>query len=358
MADPRDLNLPPERLAILRDLTEALHGDKALIGEYLARFGWTTVTSANIRIIRREHIEEHGPAAPVSVVESPAEGGGEATGEHRSPWYEVNITCPICAHHFRTAQLRSKALRLVFRYKAELFPLMVPTADGAMKGFRTDDPLLRAAIVCPACLYAAMTLGSFITESSVSGTRGLMARLPERKIASLRKIVTEEKEKRIAIAPTLGAASVEDRSALLGIQRTIEIGREGLLLSAHLSMILADYEPIEYYRSGDALLGAARIAAEAEREAEEKEHLREAKARMEKSFELGSISALPAYLIGVISWHLGDLHGARAWIGRVLTDRGQLAGSIKYKRYCENLAESIKAARAAAGAGAEETPTA
>lgn len=343
MVDPRASNLPPERLAILRDLTVALQGDKALIGEYLARFGWNTVTAANIRIVRREHVEEPDPAAAAAGGEPADESEGAAP--HRSPWYEVEVVCPICAHDFRAAQLRSKSLRLVYRYKSDLFPLLVPAADGAAKGFRADDPLLRAAIVCPACLYASTTPGAFITESSVSGTRGLMARLPERKIASIRKLMSEDREKRAALAPTLGVASVETRSALLGRRRTLEISREGLLLAAQVSLLLAEYEPLEFYRSGDALLGAARIAAEAERNHEEREHLREARRRLEKSFEFGSVSALPAYLIGVIDWHLGDLHGARAWIGRILIDRGQLIGAIKYKRYCENLAEAIKAAR-------------
>ncbi len=343
---PKEGELPPEKMEILHELEEAFHGDRVLINEYLTRFGWSKVIAPNIRIVKREHAEhENAPR----IQQQPGEDFEQAptTPESeglKSCYYEVDARCVFCGTAFRPSLLRSKSLILSYSYKDPEFPLLVPEAHAAMRGFILEDPLIRGVIVCPHCLFASTSLGCFQTDSAVSGTRGLVARLPERKMGTLRKFLSEDlsnrREIRQATLSTLaGAGEGENRGKALSLV--------AYRLASHCSEILTDYEPTEHFRAGESLLSAARLAYDLGKDDLETTCLSGARPHLERAYEAGSVSALPVYLLGVVLFHLGDDMGARTWIGRVLTDRGKLVAAVKYKRYCENLNERIKALKGA-----------
>jgi uncharacterized protein (DUF2225 family) len=350
---PDSGQLPPEKLDILSELNEAFEGDRGMISEYLSQFGWSKVVAPNLRIIRRwrqEHPISASPATDSSIEEEreadaastdSAEPGSD-TGPLKSCYYEVDVKCPFCETIFRPSVLRNKALILSYDYKNPHFPLMVPCSHHAMKGYEPADPLLRAALVCPNCLYASSSLGGFLTTSAVSGTRGLMARLPERKIRAIRARLEETIEERRAVCRFALETADEGR---WGAKRTTGLAAEAFLLVARCSELIAEHEPTEYYRAGDALLSAARLFCDVGQSDRERQCLTEARGFFDLSFQFGSVSALPVYLIGVILYHLGDLDGSRNWIGRVITDRGKLLNSVRYKRFCENLIDVIRVER-------------
>jgi uncharacterized protein (DUF2225 family) len=348
---PDSGQLPPEKLDILRELDEAFAGDRGMISEYLAQFGWSKVVAPNLRIIRRwrqEHPVSAAPASEGASIEEEREAEAETaepgseTGPLKSCYYEVDCKCPFCNTLFRPSVLRNKALILTYEYKNPQFPLMVPSASKAMKGYELADPLLRAALVCPNCLYASSSLGGFVTTSAVSGTHGLIARLPERKIRAIRSQLEETLEERRVLCQ---ATRESAESGRWGEKRTTGLAAEAFLLVARCSALIAEHEPKEYYRAGDAALSAARLFHDLGQADRERQCLSDARGFFDLSFQFGSVSALPVYLIGVILYHLGDLDGSRNWIGRVITDRGKLLNSVRYKRYCENLIDVIRVER-------------
>jgi len=332
---PKNGELPPEKMEILCELNEAFDGDSKLINAYIEKFSWSKVISPNIRIIRREFAESQNVEKKISkILHRTPEEKEEKDNNHKRCYYEVVAKCVFCGEELMPKLIKSKALIITYSYKKPDFPLFVPEAKSAMHGYDCVDPVLFGVIMCPNCLFASTTISNFQTDSAVSGVRGILARVPERKLATLKKFIAGDTEKRRELFSSIDLSCAN------------EIGKadalKAYLVASHCSELMVDHDTTEYFRAADALLSAARLANDLDMEVLEMNCLRKAVPLLEHSFEEGSISALPVYLLGVIHYHLGDLLSARTWIGRVLTDRGKLVASSKYKRFCENLNEKIK----------------
>lgn len=348
--------LPPEKMAYLEELNEAFNGDRDMVAAYLTHYGWSKVVAPNIRYIKRIMAEQataqpsrrHHPARHLRPQES-------EDGE-RDPYYMVELVCPFCGCAFTGSVLRAKALMIAYKYKDPLFPLMVPEATGTTGKYHVEDPLRRSVIVCPDCLYAGANSGFFHHESSSSaagaGEKDRLSRLPARKMDAIREAVDGERSERDELSRVVDKEELISQSS----SRSCDTALVSWALAGRCATLLATYDPIMHLYAAEAYLSAARLASDMGKTGPERQCLEEARESLKNAFQFGGHLAMPIYLLGVVHWHCGDPHEARVWAGRILTDRGKLSGSQKYKRFAENLNESLKkvmAAEAAAKASGE-----
>lgn len=346
------MSLPPEKVAILKDLQEFFHGDRGLITEYLARYGWVPVNASYVRVIRREHdealaavdhvIAQNRPESdPAEESDEPEDAGPAETSADglKNPYYSMNVVCTACKNPFPGTILRFKSLIMEFAYKDPRFPLMVPHASSAMKHFRMDDPLVKAVMVCPVCFYAGSQSGLFMNDAGAPGKTGFLSKLHPRKIDLFRKILNDDREARAAIA----GAWRPNRVNVGGLIRSPEEAVISYKLAARCAEKAAEIEPRMFQMAAESYLSAAKLSCDLGKTSEESQLLLAARKMLQAVYERGSNSALPLYLLGVTLWHLGEATSARTWIGYILLDRaGKFAGSSRYKRYCENLNDLIK----------------
>lgn len=353
MSEYRDMDtssLPPEKVDILNELHDVFQGNREAISLYLAKFGWSKVVATSLRIVRRELAERTQQSESGTEFSVPkhqdehADKGDE--NELRSPFYEVEVTCPFCHARFTASVARGKALIMGLSYKNPDYPLLVPESVSAMKGYRLEDPLQKFVVVCPQCLYASSSLGNFQSDSALAGARGLMARIPDRKMHHLAEAIASTRNERQEICAPLLAKSSEPQAPGLVFQRPTRTPAQLIVsfrLAAASETLLGDYDVMQYYKASESMLCAAKVSWSEKDGVSEERYLSEAFRLVEKCFQLGSSAALPVYILGVLSWHMGDPKVSRSWIGQILTDRGKLNGALRYKRYCENLNEEIRA---------------
>ncbi len=355
--------LPPEKLEILRELEEAFGGNREAISIYLSQFGWSKVVAPNIRLVKREMAEKAaqvelsatftgrlaaGQKAPVihaahaKSTTSDAEG---AEKQERSPYYEVEVTCPFCVTRFMASAMRSKSLVISYTYRNFDYPLLVPESTQAMAGYHLEDPLQRAVIVCPKCLYASSSLSNFSTESAVSGARSIIVRLPERKLRQVGVTLAAATDERRALCGSILAGGDPNMPGL-AFQKDVRNPDElitSFRLAALCESTLGEYDVHQNFKACESMLAAAKIAWEHKRPDEERRFLQEALQHVDRCYQQGSATALPVYILGVLHWHLDNPTQARTWIGQILVDRGKLGNASKFKRYAEALNEQIKA---------------
>lgn len=330
-------NIPPEKIQILEDLHNALDGNKDLMGEYLSRFGWTTVTAANVRIVKRECAnmvvtstnEKSNKIDPAALAEK------ESSVEGKDPYYSVDLICPSCETGLTGSILRQKALLIVPEYKSKHYPLMVPQAVKPMGKYRLADPLVRQAIVCPDCLYASTSASFFKAES---GSKGFIGNLTAKKISRLRELMAEDQSLRDNIA----GKYKENDCAKWNFGADKHVAAIAHVLAARTYQTLTDIDPRINFNAGEAHLAAAKLYADLEEQGEEKTHLFAAKSTFENAFQFSSGTALPLYLLSVTSFHIGNAQESRIWASRLLTQKRKLDGSSKYVVYMENLVEDVR----------------
>ncbi|RMH54498.1 MAG: DUF2225 domain-containing protein [Candidatus Hydrogenedentota bacterium] len=337
--------LPPEKLEILRQLNEAFQGDRSLIAAYLKEFGWSKVVAPNIRLLKRKRAEAVATldtlmTSAIDSLHESAPAVKDASPAGKDPYFRVAVTCPYCEAQFPADVLRSKSLVLMYNYKDSRFPLLVPEASSSMKGYRVEDPLLRDAIVCPRCLYASTQLGSFRSDSALSGSRGFIARLPQRKFPAVKRAVdAHRKDRESLLARELDFLPTPEDWLQ---KRTPALAAVAEALASDCHGLLAEFDSSCYYQAGEALLKRAKILNDLGRTDQERRALSASFNWFEKAYEYGKENAASIYLLGVIAFHLGDDRTARTWIGRILTDRGKIPGALRFRRYCEDLNEVIK----------------
>lgn len=337
--------LAPEKMQILVELNEAFGGDRDLIATYLGRFGWSKVVAPNIRIVKRE-AEEAKEKAERAAAKDASSGEEDSGTVEKDPFYQIEVVCPACETAFEGDVLRSKALVLDYVYKDKYFPLLVPEAKGTMKNYKAEDPLVRSVLVCPGCLYAAPSANYFVSDSAVSGSQGFISQLAERRLRQLKAAVEEDHDERLRIAGEQATRGDWTHD------RTPEIASVCFQLSGRTLGSLVEVESRLALPAAESYLSAAKLSSDLEDSETETECLRKARELLEKAYEFSGSAALPVYLLSVVNFQLGDPKTARTWASKILTDRGQLHNSIRYKRYVENLNDQARAAMKASG---EET---
>lgn len=348
--------LPPEKMAYLEELNEAFNGDREMVAAYLTHYGWSKVVAPNIRYIKRIMAEQAAAQPTRRHNHAHRMKAQENEDGERDPFYMVELVCPFCGCAFTGAALRAKSLIITYTYKDPLFPLMVPEATGTTGKYHVEDPLCRSVIVCPDCLYAGANSGFFHHESTSSaagaGEKDRLSRLPARKMDAIREAVDGERAERAELGRVVDNEELISQMA----SRSRDAALVSWALAGRCATLLATYDPIMHLYAAEAYLSAARLASDMERPGPERQCLEEARESLKNAFQFGGQLAMPVYLLGVVHWHCGDAHEARVWAGRILTDRGKLSGSQKYKRFAENLNESLKKIMAAEAAAASASP--
>lgn len=332
--------LPPEKLQILQDVETAFGGDKEMMADYLYRFGWTTVTAANVRIVKQARGSQTQNIEAVEAGKARAEKEKEEAEHGKNPYYSVDLKCPACDSAFAGSALRAKSLILEYNYKSPHYPLMVPESKKPMKKFRLADPLVRAAMVCPHCLYAATNQNLYyVTSTSTAvATKGLIEQLAPKKLQHLKEIMSGEKPKRVAYAGSYAGGT----AASWNESDKLEVAAIGFFLAGMCGDQLAQIEHRLHFSAGEAYVTSAKLYSDLDRPNDEICCLGKARDSFNKAFETGGKSATPLYLLAIVNFHIGDLGEARTWAGRLLTQKRTLDGASNYVRFTENLAEDVK----------------
>jgi hypothetical protein len=332
--------LPPEKLQILQDVEVAFAGDKELMADYLHRFGWTTVTAANVRIVKQAKGAVTQNLAAVEAGKVRAEKEKEDAELGKDPYYAVDLKCPACDTAFIGSSLRAKSLILEYNYKSMHFPLMVPESKKPMKKYRLADPLIRSAMVCPGCLFSSATQSLYLvaTTSTAVASKGLIEQLAPKKLVHLKELVAAEGPRRGAVAGSLAGGDAKAWNETT--QK--EVAAVGFFLAGMCGDLVAQIEHRIHFTAGEAYLSSAKLYFDLDRPADEMRCLQKARDSFNKAFETGGKSATPIYLLAAVCFHIGDLAESRVWAGRLLTQKRILDGAANFIRQTETLAEDIK----------------
>lgn len=278
------------------------------------------------------------PQAARNLPLTPFTLSGRGTG--RKPWYDSVVRCVMCdGVDFMTALPRLKAQQLIYRYADPLFPLLVEETEGAAKGVDPADPLACAAHVCPNCLYASGNQGNFYSESRYDNETGLLHGVNSRRLAKFRELMIAQLAARGRIyEQRLGA---HPPARVFAQPRAQEAALTALELSAFCSEAEYEINGNALFAAGKQLLAAAKIASQLCPD-EEPRFLARALDCFTRGFERCAQTAESLYLIAVLHARAGNFTEARANIGRLLTDRGEIVAAVRFKGWGTNLNEYIR----------------